>query len=153
MIRLREATLEDLPTLLEFEKALIAYEKAFTPNLKETDFNYYALGSYIQNPDIAVVVAEDQNQLVASGYALIRENKIYKNPEQLVFLGFMYVVPEYRGSGINKKILDYLFKWGNDRGLSEFQLDVYAPNKSAIKAYKKAGFNFETITMRLNTEE
>ena len=70
MIRLREAKLEDLPTLLEFEKALIAYEKAFTPNLKKTDFHYYDLGSYLLNPDISVVVAEDQNQLVASGYAL-----------------------------------------------------------------------------------
>ena len=54
--------------------------------------------------------------------------------------------------GVNKKILDYLLDWGKKRGYSEFQLDVYAPNQSAIKAYKKAGFDFETITMRLNIE-
>jgi len=153
LIRLREAKPEDLTTLLEFEKALIAYEKAFTPNLKKTDFHYYDLESYIQNPDISLVVAEDKNKLIASGYALIRKNKAYKNPARFVFLGFMYVVPEYRGSGLNNKILNYLFEWGRERGLSEFQLDVYAPNESAIKAYKKAGFHFETITMRLNTEQ
>ena len=65
----------------------------------------------------------------------------------------MYVVPKYRGLGINKKILGHLLKWGQKKGYSEFQLDVYAPNKNAIKAYKKVGFNFETITMRLNTGE
>ena len=64
----------------------------------------------------------------------------------------MYVIPEYRGMGLNKKVLGYLMEWGKKKGYSEFQLDVYAPNQSAIKAYKKAGFDFETITMRLNIE-
>ena len=152
MIKLREAKIKDLSTLLEFEKRLIEYERAFTPNLKKSDFNYYDLKSYIKNPEISVVVAEKENSLIASGYALIRLNKTYKNPSHIVFLGFMYVIPNYRGMGVNKKILDYLLDWGKKRGFSEFQLDVYAPNQSAIKAYKKAGFDFETITMRLNIE-
>ena len=153
MIKLREAKLSDLSTLLDFEKSLIKYERTFTPNLKKTNFNYYDLKSYIQDPNISVVVAEKNGSLIASGYALVRLNKIYKNPSHIVFLGFMYVVPEFRGLGINKRILDYLIKWGQKKGYSEFQLDVYAPNKSAIKAYKKIGFIFETITMRLNIEE
>ena len=152
MIKLREAKIKDLSRLLEFEKSLIEYERAFTPNLKKSDFNYYDLESYIKNPEISVVVAEKENSLIASGYALIRLNKTYKNPSHIVFLGFMYVVPNYRGKAVNKKILDYLLDWGKKKGYSEFQLDVYAPNQSAIKAYKKAGFEFETITMRLNIE-
>ena len=152
MILLREATLDDLSILLEFEKKLIEYERNFTPNLKKTDFNYYNLKSYILNPEVSVVVAEEKNKLIASGYALIRDNKLYKIPDKLIFLGFMYVVPEFRGKGINKKILDYLIAWGKNKGLNEFQLTVYAQNESAIKAYKKSGFSFETITMRLNIE-
>jgi len=150
LIKLREAKLSDLPTLLDFEKSLIKYERTFTPNLKKTNFNYYDLKSYIQDPNISVVVAEKNGSLIASGYALVRLNKIYKNPSHIVFLGFMYVIPNYRGMGVNKKILDYLLDWVKKKGYSEFQLDVYAPNQSAIKAYKKAGFEFETITMRLN---
>ena len=152
MILLREATLDDLSILLEFEKKLIEYERNFTPNLKKSDFNYYNLKSYILNPEVSVVVAEEKNKLIASGYALIRDNKLYKIPDKLIFLGFMYVIPEYRGKGINKKILDYLIAWGKNKGLNEFQLTVYAQNESAIKAYKKSGFSFETITMRLNIE-
>ena len=149
---LREATLDDLSTLLEFEKRLIEYERDFTPNLKKSDFNYYNLKSYINDPEISVVVAEEENKLIASGYALIRENKIYKIPDRLIFLGFMYVIPEYRGKGINKKVLDYLIAWGKNKGINEFQLTVYAQNESAINAYKKSGFSFESITMRLNLE-
>lgn len=152
MILLREATLKDLSTLLEFEKRLIEYERDFTPNLKKSDFNYYNLKSYILNPEISVVVAEEKNKLIASGYALIKDNKIYKTPEKLIFLGFMYVIPEFRGEGVNKMILDYLIAWGKNKGLNEFQLTVYAQNESAIKAYKKSGFSFETITMRINLE-
>ena len=48
-------------------------------------------------------------------------------------------------------IIDYLLNWGKEKGYSEFQLDVYAPNISAIKAYEKAGFTPETLTMRINT--
>lgn len=152
MILLREATLDDLSILLEFEKKLIEYERKFTPNLKKSDFNYYNLKSYIINSEVSVVVAEEKNKLIASGYALIRDNKLYKIPDKLIFLGFMYVIPEFRGKGINKKILDYLIAWGKNKGLNEFQLTVYAQNESAIKAYKKSGFSFETITMRLNIE-
>ena len=152
MTLLREATLDDLSSLLEFEKRLIEYEREFTPNLKKSDFNYYNLKSYIKDPEISVVVAEEKNKLIASGYALIRQNKIYKIPDKLIFLGFMYVIPEYRGKGINKKVLDYLIAWGKNKGFNEFQLTVYAENESAINAYKKSGFSFETITMRLNVE-
>ena len=153
MIKLREATIQDLPLLLEFEKGLIEYEREFTPNLKKSSFNYYDLQAYIENPEISVVVAEQYNIVIASGYALINKNKHYKNPEYYVFLGFMYVIPEKRGEGVNKMIIDYLLNWGKEKGYSEFQLDVYTPNISAIKAYEKAGFTPETLTMRINTRD
>ncbi len=153
MIKLREAKIEDLSLLLEFERCLIEYEKKFTPNLKKSSFSYYNLRAYIENPDISVVVAEQKDEVIASGYALVKKNKAYKNPEYYVLLGFMYVIPEQRGAGVNKIIIDYLLNWGKSRGYSEFQLDVYAQNESAIRAYKKAGFTFETFTMRINTSD
>ena len=84
MTLLREATLDDLSTLLEFEKRLIEYERDFTPNLKKSDFNYYNLKSYIKDPEISVVVAEEKNKIIASGYALIKENKTYKIPDKFL---------------------------------------------------------------------
>ena len=148
--KIREATASDLPTLLDFEQALIAYERPFAPNLKKGKISYYDLSAYIKAADIRVVVAEIAGQLVGSGYALIKENKAYKAPQFYVYLGFMYVVPEYRGQGINSQIMKDLIDWGKIQGYTEFQLDVYAENESALKAYAKAGLVPEILTMRID---
>lgn len=150
-IQLRDATLDDLPTLLEFEQALVAYERPFAPHLKQEKIHYYDLKAYIQHPDVCVAVAEKEGEIVGSGYALIHENVPYKTPAQLVYLGFMYVSPVARGQGINGKVMEYLLQWGKNLGHTEFQLDVYDENLSARKAYEKMGFVPEILTMRIDT--
>ena len=147
---IREARAEDLPTLLDFEQALIAYERPFAPNLRKDKISYYDLSAYIKAENIRVVIAEIGGELVGSGYALIKENKAYKAPQYYVYLGFMYVIPEYRGQGINGKIMNDLIDWGKAHGYTEVQLEVYAENESAIKAYAKAGLVPEILTMRLD---
>lgn len=149
MIKLRQAQLDDLPTLLVFEQALIAYERPFTPLLKADPISYYDIEGYIKSPNVEVVVAIVDNQLVGSGYALIKTAEPYKTPEQYAYLGFMYVIPEYRGKGINQKIMNHLFDWIKQQGISEIQLEVYAQNESALKAYAKIGFIPNLISMRL----
>lgn len=147
---IREARAEDLPTLLDFEQSLIAYERPFAPNLRKDKISYYDLSAYIKAADIRVVVAEIAGELLGSGYALIKENKAYKAPQYYVYLGFMYVIPEYRGQGINGQIMNDLIDWGKAQGYTEVQLEVYAENESAIKAYAKAGLVPEILTMRLD---
>lgn len=147
---IREAIQDDLPSLLAFEQALIVYERPFAPNLRKGKISYYDLAAYIKDPTIRVIVAEKEEQLVGSGYALIKENKTYKAPEYFIYLGFMYVVPEFRGQGINGLIMTDLIDWGKSQGHTEFQLEVYAENESALKAYSKAGLVPEILTMRLN---
>jgi GNAT superfamily N-acetyltransferase len=147
---IREATAADLPMLLDFEQALIAYERPFAPNLRKDKISYYDLSAYIKAEDIRIVVAEMAGELVGSGYALIKENKAYKAPQYYVYLGFMYVIPEYRGQGINGQIMNDLIDWGKGQSYTEVQLDVYAENESAIKAYTKAGLVPEILTMRLD---
>ena len=147
--KIREATASDLPTLLDFEQALIAYERPFAPQLRKGKISYYDISAYIKAEDIRVVVAEIAGELVGSGYALIKENKVYKAPQYYVYLG-MYVIPKYRGQGINRQIMNDLINWGKAQGYTEFQLDVYAENESAIKAYAKAGLVPEILTMRID---
>ncbi|WP_295230561.1 GNAT family N-acetyltransferase [uncultured Chryseobacterium sp.] len=146
----REATLKDLHTLLEFEQGIIAAERPFDGTLKEGEIHYYDLSSLIQSPDAAVIVVEDQDQVIGSGYALIRKaEKDYNQFTEYVYLGFMYVQPDSRGKGINKMITDALISWSKSKNISEIRLDVYAQNEPALKAYEKAGFEPLLVTMRL----
>jgi len=65
----------------------------------------------------------------------------------------MYVLPEYRGKGINKKIMNVLKDWAKLQNITEFRLDVYYENTSAIKAYEKVGFSRYFLEMRYNLED
>lgn len=152
-ITIRKANLDDLAILLEFEQAIIRFERPFAPNLRVDPISYYDLASLIQHEDAHVVVAEAVGEIIGSGYALIKTNSAYKKPDQYVYLGFMYVKPSYRGQGVNGLIIDHLITWAQQQNLTELQLDVYAENEVALRAYKKKGFSSELLTMRLNLED
>ncbi|EJL67809.1 GNAT family N-acetyltransferase [Chryseobacterium populi] len=146
----REATEQDLNTLLEFEQGIVTTERPFNITLIDGEIHYYDLLHLIQSPDASVIVAVENNEIVGSGYALIKQTeKDYYNFNSFAYLGFMYVKPEYRGRGINKLVLDELIRWARSRGISEIRLDVYDQNEAAVKAYEKAGFEPLLLTMRL----
>ena len=144
----REAILDDLSVLKEFEQALIAYERPYAPNLREGAISYYDIKRFIENPDALLYVAEIKGRLVGSGYALIKNSVAYKKPERFAYLGFMYVEPEYRGKGINGTLIKKLISWAKSKNIHEIQLDVYAENDSALKAYEKLGFKPDLLKMR-----
>jgi ribosomal protein S18 acetylase RimI-like enzyme len=147
----RPAKMEELPTLLQFEQGVIEFERAFDPTLKEKDASYYDLADLIQSDQSEVLVVEVDGQIVASGYAQIRKANDYLRHQQYAYMGFMYVLPEYRGQGFNARIMDGLIVWGNQKGIAEFRLDVYAGNAGAIRAYEKIGFVPHLVEMRMNT--
>ncbi|MGE8526288.1 GNAT family N-acetyltransferase [Chryseobacterium rhizosphaerae] len=148
----REATEKDLEILLEFEQGIVFAERPFNSTLIDGEIHYYDLNEFIQSPDATLIIVEDDDEIVASGYALIKTSeKDYNNFKSYAYLGFMYVKPEYRGKGINKIITDELVSWSTSKGITEVRLDVYAENESAVKAYEKAGFEPLLLTMRLKS--
>lgn len=147
---IREATKADLTTLLEFEQGIVDAERPFDSTLIEGEIHYYNLDYLIDSPDATLQVAEENNEVVASGYALIKESgKPYYNFKKYAYLGFMFVKPEHRGKGVNQLILDQLLGWTKEKGISEVRLDVYDQNEPAVRAYEKAGFEPLLLTMRL----
>lgn len=147
---LREATEKDLPVLLAFEQGIVTAERPFNKTFIDGEIHYYDINSFITSKDALLLVAEENNEIIASGYALIKKSdKDYNNFKTYGYLGFMFVKPEHRGKGINQLILDQLITWSKDQGASEIRLDVYDKNEPAVKAYEKAGFEPFLLTMRL----
>lgn len=146
----REAIEQDLEILLEFEQGIVSSERPFNETLKEGEIHYYDLHALILSPNTHLVVVEENNEIIASGYALIKQSeKDYNSFKEYGYLGFMFVKPEHRGKGVNQLIVDALIAWVKDKGISEIRLDVYDQNESAVKAYEKAGFEPLLLTMRL----
>lgn len=146
----RKATEQDLKVLLEFEQGIVSAERPFNSTLMDGEIHYYDLLHLIRSEEALVLVTEEENEIIASGYALIKKpGNDYSTFDQYAYLGFMYVKPEHRGKGVNKLILDELINWAKSKGLSEIRLDVYSQNESAVKAYEKAGFESLLTTMRM----
>ena len=149
-ILLRPARLEDLDILLEFEQGVILAERPFEPTLKPEHIHYYDIRQMIQSEDIALLVALIEDEIVGSGYARIEKAKPFQNHDYYAYLGFMYVKPEYRGKGINQKILEALILWARSKKIDEIRLDVFHENLPAVSAYEKAGFKKLLVKMRLD---
>jgi RimJ/RimL family protein N-acetyltransferase len=151
-INIREATFSDLDTLLEMEQGIIEAERPYDPTIRKIDTRYYDLGAMLNSPDIRLVVAENQEGIMGTGYARIDQARPFLLHEKQVYLGFMFILPAYRGQGINRLIIEDLLHWGHTRGHEEFRLEVYVDNTSAIRAYEKIGFQPYSLEMRWNSD-
>ena len=148
-LRIRDARPSDIPQLLQFEQELVKAERPFDPTIRPDPVSYYDLREYVTSDMVKVVVAEVDGKIVSSGYAYEKEARPYLDHATYAHLGFMYTVPEYRGRGINKKLIDVLLDWARSNELTEVRLTVYDDNTSAIKAYEKVGFTNHLQEMRL----
>jgi len=150
---IRRATLGDLEKLYKFEQGVIEAERPYDSTLKKDEIHYYDLEEMINASHIELLVAEVEGEIIGSGYARVEKAKHYLKHDTHAYLGFMYVLPEHRGKGINKKIIAALKNWAYSQNISELRLDVYFNNISAIKAYEKIGFSKHMIEMRFNLGE
>jgi GNAT superfamily N-acetyltransferase len=148
-INIRAANLNDLEILLTFEQGVIRAERPFDPTLKNGTIHYYDIESLMSDPSVELLFATQDAEVIASGYCRIENAKPYLLHTRHGYLGFMYVLPEYRGRGINKLIIQKLADWARSENISELRLDVYYGNTTAIQAYEKAGFSKHRIEMRL----
>ena len=146
-IIIRDANQTDIDTLLHFEQEVITAERPFDPTLK-AETTYYDLHSMMNDSNVKLVVAEVNEQVIGSGYARIEKSKHFSQHSHHAYLGFMYVVPAFRGRGINGKIIESLKNWAQKQGVTEMRLEVYHGNTAAIKAYEKFGFSMLVVEMR-----
>ncbi len=148
-VSVRTATLDDLDTLLGFEKGIMTSERPFDPTIQEGDVHYYDIAYMITAPNVEVAVAVSGTEVIGSGYVRIEDSKVFLKHKRHGFLGFMYVKPEHRGKGVNQKVIAALQQWAISQGVNEFRLEVYDENSPAIKAYEKLGFTKLLIEMRM----
>ena len=147
-IFIRPAKIKDLNTLLAFEQELIAFERPFDSTLQSGRIHYYDIEKMITASNIRLLVAQQNDEVIGSGYARIESAKPYLLHHQHAYLGFMFVRATHRGVSINKLIMDSLTAWVASKKITELRLDVYEPNHAAINAYQKSGFIKHMVEMR-----
>ncbi len=145
----REAEMADINALRELEQRVVEAERPFDSHIRSGKPVYYDIESLITSDDSCLLVCENSGEIVATGYAQIRQSKKSLAHEVHSYLGFMYVSPDWRGKGLNKNILEQLQEWSLAKGVSNLYLEVYSANSAAVRAYEKAGFEPCLLEMKL----
>jgi len=148
-MKIREADENDLKELIEFEQEIIRTEREFDNCLKEGETHYYNFRNLLTSPKAKVLVVEIENEIVGSGYAVIKEAAPFLKHSEFAYIGLMYVKPAHRGKGINQRVLQTLKEWVIGKKVTEFRLVVYDENAHAKNAYMKAGFKPHVLEMRM----
>ena len=132
---IRSATMEDVPLILEFIKALAEYEKllhevtATEELLKETLF---------EKQKVAEVVI-GYYEGIPVGFALFFHNFSTFVGRPGIYLEDLFVKSEYRGKGFGKALLKHVAKIAKERNCGRFEWSVLDWNEPSIKFYKSLG--------------
>jgi ribosomal protein S18 acetylase RimI-like enzyme len=100
----------------------------------------------LQKRSYYLIASEDD---ILQGWILIGASKDQLTEKKYGFIYELFVLEEFRGNGISKRLMESGMEHFKQDGYSEVRLSVYAGNQ-AIKLYEKMGFKNRTITMSMS---
>jgi GNAT superfamily N-acetyltransferase len=134
-IQILPATIEDVPDILLFVRALAEYEHlthacaATEADLRKHLFN--------QHPAAEVLIARLENKPI--GFALFFRSFSTFVGKPGIFLEDLFVLPDARGHGVGKALLKAVAKIAVDRHCGRLEWAVLDWNAPSIGFYKKLG--------------
>jgi GNAT superfamily N-acetyltransferase len=134
-ITLAPARRQDVPAILALIKGLADYERlshevvATEALLDESLFG--------ARPAAEVVIAWAGGDAV--GFALFFHNYSTFLGRRGIYLEDLYVVPEWRGRGIGRRLLTHLARLAVERGCGRLEWSVLGWNEPAVGFYRKLG--------------
>ena len=137
-VTLLPAVAADVPDLLRLIGALATYEKlshlmvATAVDLEDALFGARPAAE-------ALVVREDDEKRSAIGFALYFTNFSTFLGRRGLWLEDLFVLPEHRGRGIGRRLLEALAAIARERGYGRFEWAVLDWNAPAIGFYERMG--------------
>ncbi len=130
--RVEPMNLQDRDKLLDcYENIFATDTDHFTSSLDEEESKYWNFTFHTQFTDDAKVVKKDDEVVGIAGV---------HDYDSFIELGPIGVLPEHRGKGLGKVLMEEILSSLFKRGIKESYLEVDITNTSAIKLYEKYGF-------------
>ena len=107
--------------------------------------NFYE--KYIENKDMCILVAKQNDTILGYIYGYIQDNGTLLN-KIVAQLDALFVKQEYRGNGIAKKLMNEFYNWAKKKEAAYIELSVCKDNSNAIDLYENEGFNINKICLR-----
>jgi GNAT superfamily N-acetyltransferase len=150
MLKIRKATPDDIPLILEFIRELAEYERA--PEQAVATPEDLRRDGFSGEPRFYVEIAEWDGE--PAGFALWFFNYSTWQGKPGLYLEDLFVRPQVRKKGIGKALLTYLAKVAVEKGCGRYQWQVLDWNTPAIEFYESLGAKVmnEWLTMRVSGE-
>ena len=138
-MKIRKATIEDCPGMLQLIRELAEYEKA--PEEVTVDPKHFEESGFGATPVWwAFVVEETTSNIVAFALYYIRYST-WKG--QVMYLEDILVTERMRGQGIGSKLIEQLIVEAKEKGFKRITWQVLDWNEPAINFYKKFNATFD----------
>lgn len=138
-MKIRNATIEDCPGMLELIRELAEYEKA--PEEVTVDHKHFEESGFGANPVWWAFVVEDTaSNIVAFALYYIRYST-WKG--QVMYLEDILVTESMRGKGIGKMLIERLKEEAREKGFKRITWQVLDWNAPAINFYNKFDAKFD----------
>lgn len=147
MIKLRRATQEDIPSILELVHALAVFEKA--PEEVTATVQDYVENGFGDHPIFSCLLAYHDDQL--AGFSLWYYRFSTWKGKRL-YLEDLYVKDDFRGKGIGQQLIEACIEEAKRTNCTGMMWQVLDWNTPAIEFYKRynASFDGEWINVNLH---
>jgi len=144
-VKIEKATIENLRDIQNLSYELCKKEeKEFDPTInvnkpfsKEGE-EYFR--KKIEGKDECALIAIADGKIVGYLVGGLAEVESYRKISQIIELGNMFVLENYRNLGIGTKLIKEFFNWCKTKGINRMKVVVSAGNVRGINFYKKNGF-------------
>lgn len=141
-ITIRETKNQDVEQLLELRTEFAQFERKFDNSLEFNPETSRKLRKEIldsfENDSIVFLVGE--NNGVIAGYITLH---FYPDLPKVAYIGELFVATPERRKGIGESLVAKAFERARGKGAKEVKLRTYKDNNSAIKFFRKIGFEQE----------
>jgi ribosomal protein S18 acetylase RimI-like enzyme len=122
--------------------------KRFIPATSQTEQGYGSfLGSQIDEPNVVILVAEKDGEVIGYTYAGVEGNDYMALRGPAGVLYDIVVDPAHRGRGVGRMLLDATLEALKARGSPRVVLSTAEKNESAQRLFARAGFRPTMIEM------
>ena len=155
---IRAATHHDLPALGKLGALLMRMHHAFDqqrflPPGDDPESGYaWFLGTQLNEPDVAIFVAELDGKVQAYIYAALEPMSWKELRGPAGFIHDIVVAESARGSGVAPQLLEAARSWMAERGAPRVILWTAAQNRIALSLFAKSGFRQTMIEMTLELD-
>ena len=144
-IPIRNARRGDVPSLLLLWTAMMAENAKIDPRLAihphAREHMASSFGSWIQDPERVIVVAEEDQRLVV-GYAAgrVSPGTGWHTPQRIGEISDCFVVPPRRRQGLGRRMVGRLCDMLYELNVDTVRLQVVAANAAALGFWKATGW-------------